>query len=167
MVLRKWQKADLDSLVKYANNDKIYKNLRNVFPMPYTKDDGKVFLEIADNTPDEEEYVRAIEWDGEAIGTISLLRKTDIYALCGEIGYWLGEPFWGKGIMTKVVRDVVNYGFETMGLIRIWAEVFDFNIGSVRVLEKAGFVKEATLKKRILKNGIVSDSYIYAIIKEK
>ncbi|AMP20476.1 hypothetical protein AZF37_04215 [endosymbiont 'TC1' of Trimyema compressum] len=154
-------------MIKYANNEKIYRNLRNVFPMPYIKEDGKLFLEIVGNTPNKEEFVRAIDWEGEAVGTISLLRESDIYSLCGEAGYWLGEPFWGEGIMTKALKDIVAYGFETMGLVRIWAEVFAFNKGSARVLEKVGFLKEATLKSRIFKNGVVSDSYIYAIVKEK
>lgn len=167
MILRKWQKKDLESLVKYANNKKIYDNLRNVFPSEYKIEDGKLFLEIASNTPDEEEYLRAIEYEGEAVGCISIRREMDIHALCGEIGYWLGEPFWGLGIMPKAVREIVRCGFEEMGLIRIWAEVFAFNTSSIKVLEKAGFVKEGTLKKRIFKNGIVSDSTIYAIVKEE
>ena len=164
MKLRKWDETDLNCLVKYANNENIAKCLTNAFPHPYSIEDGKTFLSmIADDNPTK---VFAIDIDGEAVGSIGIFPQTDIHAKSAEIGYWLAEEFWGNGITPKAIREIVDYGFQTFDIIRIFARPFSTNINSQRVLEKAGFTCEAQLKKAIFKNGEFLDEMIYAILRE-
>jgi hypothetical protein len=120
--LRKWNEADLNSLVKYANNRNIAKWLTNGFPHPYTQDDGKAYLSIVVN--DNPTKVFAIDVNGEAVGSIGLYPQTDIHEKSAEIGYWLAESFWGQGIMVKAIQEVVEYGFQTFDIVRIFARPF-------------------------------------------
>lgn len=142
--LRPWEIGDLDSLVKYANNFNIAKNVMDVFPHPYSVDDGKLFIELATkNYPYE---ILAIEVNGEAAGAIGLHPQKDIYRKNAELGYWLAEPYWGKGIVTGAIKQMVDYGFKNWDITRIYARPFEHNMGSQRALEKAGFVLEARLE---------------------
>jgi RimJ/RimL family protein N-acetyltransferase len=161
--LRLWQLEDLDNLVRYANNKKIFDNLRDVFPHPYTEADGRHFIEV--NAADNPTKVFAIEVDGQAVGSIGIFPQTDIHRKNAEIGYWLGEPFWGKGIVTEAVRRIIDYGFSTFDITRIYAIPFPTNIGSQRVLTKAGLHFEARLEKALFKNGQYVDELIYSIRK--
>ncbi|MFY9228802.1 MAG: GNAT family protein, partial [Bacteroidales bacterium] len=95
---------------------------------------------------------------------IGLVRQTDVYKLSAEIGYWIGEPYWGMGIATKAVRLITEYGFNTLGLVRIYTGVFDFNKASQRVLEKAGFNLECIFEKSVFKNDKICDEYRYGLI---
>ena len=157
--LRKWNEADLDNLVKYANNQNVAKWLTNGFPHPYTFEDGKAFLSmIADDNPTK---AFAIEVNGEAVGAIGIFPQTDIHEKTAEMGYWLAEEYWGNGIMEKAIQETVNYGFKTFDIVRIFARPFSTNINSQRVLEKAGFTFEARLKKALFKNGEIMDELIY------
>ena len=158
--LRKWTEADLDSLVKYANNQNVAKWLTNGFPHPYTFEDGKAYLSMIAN--DNPTKVFAIEINGEAVGSIGIFPQTDIHEKSAEMGYWLAEEYWGKGIMTKAIQETVNYGFQTFDIVRIFARPFSTNRNSQRVLEKAGFTFEARLKKALFKNGEFMDEIIYA-----
>ena len=158
--LRKWNEADLDSLVKCANNNNIAKWLTNGFPHPYTEEDGKAYLSMVTN--DNPTKVFAIEVDGKAVGSIGIYPQTDIHGKNAEMGYWLAEVYWGQGIMEKVIREIVEYGFQTFDIVRIFARPFSTNLKSQRVLEKAGFTLEARLKKAIFKNGEFMDELIYA-----
>jgi len=158
--LRKWNEADLDSLVKYANNWNVAKWLTNGFPHPYTQEDGKKFLSMIAN--DSSTKVFAIEVNGEAVGSIGIFPQTDIHEKSAEMGYWLAEEYWGKGIMTKAIQEIVEYGFQTFDIVRIFARPFSTNFNSQRVLEKAGFTLEARLKKALFKNGEFMDEIIYA-----
>lgn len=108
----------------------------------------------------------AIEVEGEAAGSIAITLKLDVYRMNAEIGYFLGEQFWGRGIITEALKAIVKYGFETFDIIRIYAEPYADNMASRRVLEKAGFRLEATLRKNVIKNGVVRNSCIYSILKE-
>ena len=159
ITIRQWKADDLDNLVKYANNINVWNNLRNYFPSPYTEEDGKIWLEkMADASP----IVNlAIDMDGACIGGIGLILNTDVYAYSAEIGYWLGEPFWNQGIATEAVRQMVEYCFYYFDIIRIYAEVFEINKASMRVLEKNGFYLEGVRRKAVYKNAILMDDYIW------
>jgi len=156
--LRKFRKTDLESLLKYANNYNIAKFLVNEFPHPYGEEDGKEFLSMAVNNPD----FFAIDVEGEAVGSIGIFPQSDIHEKNAEIGYWLAEPFWGKGIMNQVIKEIVEYGFQYLDVTRIFARPFSTNPASQRVLEKAGFICEARLKNALYKNGEYMDELIYA-----
>lgn len=158
--LRKWCAEDLEDLVKYANNYNIAKNLTNQFPYPYLKSDGENYLKmIACDTPVK---IFAIEVEGHAVGSIGIFPQADIHCKNAEIGYWLAEPFWGKGIMPRAIEEIVKYGFETFDIDRVFARPFGRNKGSQRVLEKAGFVLEARFEKVLFKNKDYEDELIYA-----
>ena len=158
--LRKWSETDLDSLVKYANNSNVAKWLTNGFPHPYTLEDGKAYLTMIAN--DNPVKVFAIDVNGEAVGSIGIFPQTDIHEKNAEIGYWLAEKYWRQGIMSKAIREIVKYGFQTFDIVRVFARPFSTNLKSQRVLEKAGFVLEARLKKALFKNGEFMDELIYA-----
>ena len=160
MILRKWNETDLNSLVKYANNSNIAKWLTNGFPHPYTQEDGKAYISMVTN--DNPVKVFAIEVNGEAVGSIGIFPQSDIHEKNAEIGYWLAEEQWGKGIMTKAIQEIVEYGFQTFDIVRIFARPFSTNIKSQRILEKVGFELEARLKKALFKNGEFMDELIYA-----
>jgi len=163
ITLRKWKLSDLDNLVKYANNKKIADNLTDAFPHPYNKTDGNKFIDSVSN--DEPLKVFAIVINGEACGAVGVFIQKDIYRKNAEIGYWLAEKYWGKGIMTKIIIRIIEYGFETWDIIRIFAKPFSTNIASHRVLEKAGMKPEARLENVVIKNGQLKDEFIYSIFK--
>lgn len=158
--LREMVDADLANLIKYANNPNIAKNLKNAFPNPYTPENGKAFIELAKK--DKPTQVFCICRQGELIGVIYIGQLTDIYCKNAEIGYWLAEPFWGQGVMTKAVTKILQYGFAALPVERVFAKVFFSNEASKKVLEKNGFILEAQLKKTIFKNGTYIDEFIYA-----
>ena len=161
--LRPFRNSDLASLVKYANNYNIAKFLTNQFPHPYTDEDGRKFISsVSNNDPAN---VFAIEVNGEAAGAIGIFPQTDVHEKNAEIGYWLAEPFWGNGIITRAIEQTVEYGFKTFDITRIFARPFSTNLASHRVLEKAGFVCEARLKDALYKNGRYMDELIYSIKK--
>ena len=160
MKLRKWNESDLDNLVNYANNLNIAKWLTNGFPYPYTYEDGKAYLSMIAN--DNPTKVFAIEVNEKAVGSIGIFPQTDIHEKSAEMGYWLAEEYWGKGIMTKAIPEIISYGFRTFDIVRIFARPFSTNLKSQRVLEKAGFTFEAKLKKALFKNGEFMDELIYA-----
>ena len=162
--LRKWNEADLNGLVKYANNSNVAKWLTNGFPYPYTLDDGKAYLSMIAN--DKPAKVFAIEVNDEAVGSIGIFPQTNIHEKAAEMGYWLAEEYWGHGIMVKAIKEIVGYGFETFDIVRIFARPFSTNLKSQRVLEKAGFLLEAKLKKALFKNGEFMDEFIYAKLKD-
>ena len=158
--LRPWTPADVDSLVKYANNAAIARFMTDQFPHPYTRDDGSAFIQFAtSNTPSK---IFAIDVNGEAVGGIGIHPQTDIMRKNAELGYWLAEPFWGKGIITKAIGEMVDYAFRHLDIQRIFARPFGSNLASQRVLEKAGFTLEARLEKTFFKNGAYEDELIYA-----
>ncbi|MDO1445191.1 GNAT family protein [Rhodocytophaga aerolata] len=162
--LRTWRISDLDSLVTYANNWNIAKNLMDRFPHPYTEEDAKSFIEYAGGAGAA--HIFAIELRGQAIGGISLEPQADIHRKNAELGYWLAEPFWGQGIISQAIKQMVDYAFATYDIDRIVARPFGHNVASHRVLKKNGFVLEATLKKVLYKNDQYMDEWIYAIRKQ-
>ncbi len=160
--VRSWQTSDVDSLARYANNRKIWLNLRDAFPHPYTKHDAREFLRAArQRTP---ETTLAIAVDGEAVGSVGFVLHPDVERVSAEIGYWLAEPFWGRGITTEALAAVTTHAIAAHGLTRIYALPFARNAPSCRVLEKAGYVLEARLRKSAIKNGEITDQLQYAFI---
>jgi [ribosomal protein S5]-alanine N-acetyltransferase len=159
--LRPWAMEDLTSLVKYANNPRIACFLTNQFPHPYHEQDGKTFIEKALNA--DPLNIFAIDVLGEAVGAIGVFPQSDIYCKNAELGYWLAEPFWGKGIVTGAILRIVAYAFETFHIDRIYAKPFASNRGSCRVLEKSNFAMEARFEKVIFKNGVYHDEVVYAV----
>jgi [ribosomal protein S5]-alanine N-acetyltransferase len=153
--IRKFTPADAPSVALHANNRKVWEGVRDIFPHPYSEQDASSFIQFANAC--ETDVIRAIDYNGKAIGAIGLHFKTDVQRLNGEIGYWLGEDFQGKGIATKVVSLIVEMAFEEYNLLRVYAEVFSNNPASVRVLEKNGFTLEARLLKSIVKDNKLLD----------
>jgi ribosomal-protein-alanine N-acetyltransferase len=162
-LLRPWHPDDALALVRHANNRRIWLNLRDGFPHPYTIEDADRWLSMANTQPPTRHFAIVVE--GEAVGGIGLLPKDDVYYRSAEIGYWLGEEYWGRGIVTEAVTAVVDYAWQTFDICRIYAGVFDYNKPSTRVLEKAGFTFEARLHKSVTKDGRTADELIYAIVR--
>ena len=160
-ILRPWKASDINSLIKYANNWNIAKNLTNQFPHPYTIQDGKAFIEYA--TKDEPIHIFAIEVNQEAVGGIGIHPQSDIFIKNAEIGYWLGEPFWGHGIISKAIKQIIQFGFSTYEIDRIFARPFGTNLASQKVLEKNNFLLEGRYEKVLYKNGEYFDELVYAI----
>lgn len=165
-ILRPWRQEDVEDVLRYANNDKIARNLRNIFPYPYIRTDAETFIESCIAADETHQLFRAIEVEGRAAGSIALCRGGDVYTLAAELGYWLAEDFWGQGIMAQAVRQICAEGFARWGgLVRIHAEPFAHNAGSRRVLEKAGFTLEGIMRQSIVKGGRVGDSCMYALLR--
>lgn len=158
--LKKWTRDDLDQFVRYANNKKIWDNLTDAFPSPYTYDDGMKYIERA--LGDDPTKIFAIVSNDEVVGSIGIYPESDIYRKNAAIAYWVAEPFWGRGVATDAIKLMVRYAFETFDLTRVYAKPFSRNRASQRVLEKAGFKLEATLEKTVLKNGEYFDELIYS-----
>ena len=157
--IRKWQLSDIDNLVRYANNKKISDNLADAFPFPYSKEFGLEFIERVSN--EKPTKIFAITSENRAIGSIGIFPDQDIYRKNGAIAYWIAEPYWGKGIATSAIEQILRYGFDELELTRIYAKPFGTNIGSQRVLEKMGFALEATISKAVFKNNMYLDEKIY------
>lgn len=162
--LRPYADADLEALVRHANNPRVARCLRDRFPHPYTEEAGRQW--IARVRGQQPVLAFAIAGASELIGGIALEPQDDVYRRSAEIGYWLGEPFWGRGIATAAVRAMVAYGFGHLDLVRVDAGVFANNPRSARVLEKAGFRFEGRSRKAIFKNGEFIDELRYAILRE-
>ena len=164
-IVRDWLRSDKSALVKFANNRKIWRNLTHIFPHPYTEKDAEDWFALLDKMKTPTHW--AIELDGLSIGGIGITLREGILAKSAEIGYWLGEPYWGRGITSEALAAVVDYAMLQFGLIRLEAPVFEWNPASMRVLEKCGFVREAILRSGAIKDGKVTDLYLYALVKDK
>jgi len=161
--VRNWRREDLDALLRYANNAKIAANLRDQFPHPYTRRDGIDYLNYVRSM--DVPMAFAIEHEGEAIGGIGFRLGSDIARLSAEMGYWLAEPFWGRGYATRAVAAASEWAFENYRIIRVFAMVFSHNAASIRVLEKAGFQREGILRRSAIKSGTVLDQLMYAKVR--
>ncbi len=163
--LRKWAGEDAPALVKYASNKQIADNLRDGFPYPYTINDAWAFLQAMMSADEAKSFCRAIDVDGEAVGSVGIFFKDNVYRKSAEIGYWLGEPFWGKGIATAAIRLMCSEAFKQSDIVRIFAEPYAYNAASRRALTKAGFELEGVLRQSVYKNGVIFDSCIYALLR--
>ena len=157
--IRSWEYGDVGSIVRYANNPNVSMNLRDAFPHPYSVEDAKTWLQFATVQSPETHF--AIASPQEAIGGIGFYLQSDIFRRSAEIGYWLGEPFWGKGIATEALRALTAYAFANFDLVRIYAGVFEGNDASCRVLEKAGYSLESRARRSVIKTGQIKDQFIY------
>lgn len=161
VTLRPWSISDLEQLVEYANNPKISSNLTNVFPYPYLEEHGRRFIEFA--TKDDPIHIFAIDLNGKAIGGIGVHPQSDIFCYNAELGYWIAEPYWGQGIATFAIQQIVEFAFNTFDINRLFARPFGSNLASQKVLEKTGFILEGRFEKTFFKNGQFEDELIYAI----
>lgn len=159
--LRTWRLSDAAGIVKHANNYNVAQYLTDDFPFPYTFEDAVLYIgSVSGNDPVK---VFAIDVDGEAVGSIGIFPQAGIYRKNAEIGYWLSEEYWGRGIMLKAIKEIVRYGFNTFDITRIFARPFAINIQSQKVLQKAGFVKEATFQKSVFKNNEYMDEVYFSV----
>jgi [ribosomal protein S5]-alanine N-acetyltransferase len=161
-ILRRWRFSDKTSLVRHANNQNVSRHLRDRFPFPYSDADASAFLTAATNAKTRD-CVYAIDVDGEAVGGIGIHPRKDVERLSAEIGYWLGEAFWGRGIATVAVINLTQAALREPYIYRIFATVFASNPASVRVLEKAGFKREGVMSQAVIKDGVLMDAALYAI----
>lgn len=165
--LRAWEIEDAKALAQAADNFHIAKNLRNVFPNPYTLDDAVWFINDSIAHEGKNQINYAIVIDGKAAGGIGISVKDDVYEKSAELGYWLAESYWRKGIMSKAVWIICKEAFETFDIVRIFAEPFADNAGSRGVLEKAGFTYEGTMRNGIYKNGEIHSYCMYSVLREE
>lgn len=160
--VRSWRRGDAASLVTHANNRKIWINLRDRFPYPYTPADARAFIRAAGRAEPETSFAIAV--GGAAVGGVGFLLQADVDRVSAEIGYWLGEALWGRGIATEALVATTRYAIDHHGLTRLFALPFAHNVASCRVLEKAGYVREALLRRSAIKDGIILDQLQYAFV---
>ena len=160
LLLRPWASGDEASLVQHANNRKIWQNVRDRFPHPYTENDAKLWIKIANR--DTTMLNLAMEVDGQAVGDVGVMFKDDVYRRTAEIGYWLGEAYWNRGLASQAVAAVSDYVFAHFDIVRLYANLFAHNAVSARVLEKAGYTFEARLRQSVFKDGQILDELVYA-----
>jgi RimJ/RimL family protein N-acetyltransferase len=161
--VRDWRRSDKLSLLRFANNRNVWRNLTHLFPHPYTDVDAEAWFTLLERTTEPTHW--AIEVDGSAVGGIGVTRREGIFAKTAELGYWLGEPYWGRGLMTEVVTAVSRHALEHYGLVRLESPVFAWNPASMRVLEKSGFVREGIARASAFKDEQVIDTVVYALVK--
>lgn len=164
--IRKWRVSDKERLAELLNNKKVQDNLRDGLPYPYTPQDGEDFILSMLGADETQTFAFAITLDDRVIGSIGVFRCGNIHFRTAELGYYVGEPYWGKGYATSAVRQVCRYVFENTDILRIFADPFAYNTASCRVLEKAGFQFEGTLRSNAVKNGKVLDMRMYALVRE-
>lgn len=165
--IRKWELTDAKDLAVAISNEKVQDNLRDGLPYPYTEQDGMEFISAMLSANEEETFAFAITVDNRVVGSIGVFRQGNIHRKTAELGYYIAEEYWGKGIMTDAVRQICAYVFDKSDIIRIYAEPFAYNIASCRVLEKAGFQYEGTLRSNAVKKGRVIDMKMYSLLKEE
>lgn len=162
-LLRPWREGDEESLVRHASNRQIWNNVRDFFPYPYTPRDAHSW--VRSNKSYQQPNNLAVDLNGQAIGNIGFTVKDDIYRFNAEIGYWVSQDYWGRGIMTEAVPIMTNYIFENFQVNRIFACVLEGNIGSMKVLESAGYQHEAIHRKAAIKNNQYLDEHIFSMLR--
>ncbi|MBK6313047.1 MAG: GNAT family N-acetyltransferase [Blastocatellia bacterium] len=163
--LRPWSACDKPSLVRYANNRKVWLNLRDSFPHPYTEASADAFLTMVGRQNPVTFFAMAtVE---EAVGGIGVSLGSDVHRLTAELGYWLAEPFWGRGIVSEAIAAFTEYTFDRFGLVRIHAEPYANNLASCRVLEKAGYIAEGRMRSSAIKDGVLVDQWMYAAVRQR
>ena len=164
--IREWREEDQTALAALLNNKKILDNLRDGLPYPYTAADAGEFIRAMRASDKTKTFAFAIAAGDALAGSIGVFRQENIHARTAEMGYYIGEPYWGRGYATDAVRQVCEYIFAQTDIIRIFAEPFAYNTASCRVLEKAGFQLEGVLRGNAVKNGKILDMKLYALVKE-
>lgn len=166
-VIRRWKIEDKDDLAELLNNKNILNNLRDGIPYPYTVKDAEEFISSTLKADKTKTFAFAITAEDKLIGSIGVFRCENIHFQTAELGYYLGEKYWGRGYATSAVKQACKYIFDNTDIIRIFAEPFAYNTASCRVLEKTGFQFEGTLRSNAVKNGRVLDMKMYALLKDK
>lgn len=164
LVLRPFLESDQAALVRFCNDSTLRDNVRDGLPDPYTVEDAAAFIRKCSGENPQATFV--VEYQGEVAGCIGLVLQENVYRLSAELGYWIGKPFRGKGIATRAVELMTIYAFDQLGLIRVYAGVFDFNVASAKVLQKSGFQLEGILRQAVVKNGAICNEYRYARLKQ-
>lgn len=149
--IRKWKLSDAEDLAAALSNTKIQNNLRDGLPYPYTEKDGTEYITDMLSADEDQTFAFAVTADSKVVGSIGVFRQENIHRQTGELGYYIAEEYWGKGIMTEAVKQICAYVFDKSDMIRIFAEPFAYNAASCRVLEKAGFQYEGTLRNNAVK----------------
>ena len=163
--LRPWRAADIPTVARHASNEKIARNLRDAFPYPYRLSDAADYINGCMAADPSMTLCRSIAVEGQAVGSIGIFRGGDVYRKSGELGYWLGEEYWGRGIMTGAVKEICREAFGAWDIVRVYAEPYARNAGSRRVLEKAGFALEGVMRQGVYKNGEILDYCMYALLR--
>ncbi len=163
--IRSFKKGDETSMTAYADNKNVSIHLRDSFPSPYRLADAKNWIKIVKSQEPESNF--AIASADEVIGGIGLLFFADVHRYTAEVGYWLAEPFWGKGIATAALKKFIPFAFNRFEIERLYAGVFDGNPGSCRVLEKCGFKKEGVLRSSVMKDGVLKDQHVYGLLRSE
>lgn len=159
-VLRKFETGDTALIAQMANDRDVWLNLRDRFPHPYELAHGEAF--VASAAAEDPPTNLAVCVDNRAVGSVGIILGKDIERVSAEIGYWIGKPYWGRGITSVALRSATEYAVKTFGLTRVFAIPFAHNLPSIRVLEKAGYVREGLMKQSAIKDGVVQDQYLYA-----
>ena len=162
--IRAWNFSDAKVLPVILSDNGIRDHLRDGLPYPYTEKDGREYILAVLDADENDMFAFAVEAEGKCIGSISVTRQKNIHRLTGELGYYIARKYWGKGIMTEAVKQICRYVFDKSDIIRIYAEPFAFNVASCRVLEKAGFSYEGTLRRNAIKNGKLVDMKMYSLL---
>jgi ribosomal-protein-alanine N-acetyltransferase len=162
--LRPWRRGDAESLARHADDREVWLNMRDRFPHPYTLRDAHEWLAFIGTVPEGATF--AIDVDGAAVGGIGFEPLADVFRVGCELGYWLGRPYWGRGIATEAVRAVTDHLFAHFDFIRAQASVFSWNPASARVLEKAGYTREATNHRSMIKEGEIGDRWLYVRLRD-
>ena len=164
ITLRRLTSEDTETMAQLANNKKIWDCVRDLFPHPYTLEDARAFIGRAEEEDPANTFAIVNEED-QLCGVISLMPNEGVYRISSEIGYWVGEPYWGRGIATQAIAKITRYGFEKLQLERIYAGVYEFNVASMKALEKNGYIKEGVMRNAVIKNGQILDDHRYAKIR--
>ena len=165
-VIRKWRLEDKSALAENLNNLNVLSNLRDGLPYPYTEKDAEDYIRAVLSADKRDTFAFAVALGDAAIGSIGVFRQNNIHFRTAEMGYYIGEPYWGKGYATSAIKQAVQYVFEHSDIIRIYAQPFSHNAASCRVLEKAGFHCEGTLQSNAVKCGRILDMKVYAFIRD-
>ena len=164
VTLREWKKSDAPALARIANNRKIWDNVRDKLPCPYTKKDAKHWLALVKKQDKVTTF--AIAADGVLAGSIGVTLKDDVFRKTAELGYFIAEEYWGHGVATEAIGQMVRYVKKNFEVVRVYAEVFEYNTASMRVLEKNGFYLECVRKKAAIKNDRIIDDYVWVRLLE-
>ena len=163
ITLRQPTLADAPFIAQLANNKKIWNNVRNGMPHPYGLADAEAF--IGQVIKEDGPAVKVIVQERTIAGLVGLHPADDVYSGTAELGYWIGEPFWGQGVASEAVRQIIEIGFEELKLRRIYASVYEHNLASMRVLEKNGFEREGVARAAVMKNGVVLDEVRFGLVR--
>ncbi len=164
-MIREWKMEDAAGLAEMLNNKNILNNLRDGLPYPYTKRDAEEYITAILSADKTKTFAFAITVDDKVVGSIGVFRCENIHFRTAEMGYYIGESYWGSGLGTSAVKQICNYIFKNTDIIRIFAEPFAYNTASCRVLEKAGFQFEGLLRSNAVKNGKVLDMKMYSLVR--